>query len=325
MFILRPKRKSMRTARYHEEVTALLNEGRELTTTDFIQACPGMPMPSVYSRIRGLVTSGKLTRTGQGRYLPVHKPAYPYYITPWMREVCSYLEEECVGISFCLCQKGPNILIDAAKSDLQLIEQSLKPNYPKVVFEKDAKALLSQLDGYIIIGPIVTDAPLIIEQGVPVPAIEKELVDLLAQKTESSASVKNLFQRIMEVYPVNKSRLSRYASRRGLTEELSARLASLDNSRISMFSDVQKYLAKTAITKAWVFGSFARGEETPESDLDLLVDYDKDVQISLLDIVRNKLDLETITHREVDLITNGSLKPFAVESANRDKYLIYER
>ena len=315
----------MRTAKYHKEIEALLNEGRELTTEDFVRACPGMPMPSVYSRIRGLVVSGKLTRTGQGRYLPVHKPSYPYPITPWMRDVCSFLEEKCVGINFCLCQKGANLFIDAQKSDLHIIEHSLKQNYSKVVWDKEARALLSHLEGYIVIGPIVTDAPLIIEQGMPVPAIEKELVDLLAKKNESEINVKNYFQRVMEVYPVNKSRLRRYASRRGLTEELSARLASLDNSRISMFSDVQKYLAKTAITKAWVFGSFARGEETPESDLDLLVDYDKDVQISLLDIVRNKLDLETITHREVDLITNGSLKPFAVESANRDKYLIYER
>lgn len=315
----------MRTAKYHKEIEALLNEGRELTTEDFVRACPGMPMPSVYSRIRGLVVSGKLTRTGQGRYLPVHKPSYPYSITPWMRDVCSFLEEKCVGINFCLCQKGANLFIDAQKSDLHIIEHNLKQNYSKVVWEKDAKALLPQLEGYIVIGPIVTDAPFIIERGVPVPAIEKELVDLLAKKNESEINVKNYFQRVMEVYPVNKSKLRRYASRRGLTEELSARLASLDNSRISMFSDVQKYLAKTAITKAWVFGSFARGEETPESDLDLLVDYDKDVQISLLDIVRNKLDLETITHREVDLITNGSLKPFAVESANRDKYLIYER
>ena len=315
----------MRTAKYHKEIEALLNEGRELTTEDFVRACPGMPMPSVYSRIRGLVVSGKLTRTGQGRYLPVHKPSYPYSITPWMRDVCSFLEEKCVGINFCLSQKGANLFIDAVKSDLHIIEHSLKQKYSKVVWERDAKILLSQLEGYIIIGPIVTDSPLFIEQGVPVPAIEKELVDRLAKKNESESNVKNYFQRVMEVYPVNKSRLRRYASRRGLAEELSTCLASLDNSRITMFSDVQKYLAKTAITKAWVFGSFARGEETPESDLDLLVDYDKDVQISLLDIVRNKLDLETITHREVDLITNGSLKPFAVESANRDKYLIYER
>ena len=96
-------------------------------------------------------------------------------------------------------------------------------------------------------------------------------------------------------------------------------------SREELFASVRDYLANSAITKAWVFGSFARGEETPDSDLDLLVEYDSKAHISLLGIVRIKLDLESIIHREVDLVTNGSLKPFAVDSVNRDKYLLYER
>ena len=36
-------------------------------------------------------------------------------------------------------------------------------------------------------------------------------------------------------------------------------------------------------------------------------------------------DLEKLLDRKVDLVTEGSLAPFAVESANRDKILIYER
>jgi hypothetical protein len=35
--------------------------------------------------------------------------------------------------------------------------------------------------------------------------------------------------------------------------------------------------------------------------------------------------LESLIGREVDLVQNGFLKPFAVPSAERDKYLIYER
>ncbi|MBQ2521538.1 MAG: nucleotidyltransferase domain-containing protein [Bacteroidales bacterium] len=92
-----------------------------------------------------------------------------------------------------------------------------------------------------------------------------------------------------------------------------------------MFSLVQDYLAGTQITKAWVFGSFSRGEEKPDSDLDLLIDYDRSSQISLLDLIRYKIDLEKLIHREVDLIEEKSLKPFAVPSAERDKYLIYAR
>ena len=163
------------------------------------------------------------------------------------------------------------------------------------------------------------------ESDVHIPSVEKEMIDYLERNKKTPETVMPFFQKTLEVYPVNTSRLNRYAARRGLSEELSGCIDSLDKTRIELFSQVQRCLAGTAITKAWVFGSFARGEETPESDLDLLVDYDKDAQVSLLDLVRYKLDLEASIHREVDLIPNGSLKPFAVESANRDKYLIYER
>ena len=76
---------------------------------------------------------------------------------------------------------------------------------------------------------------------------------------------------------------------------------------------------------AWLFGSFARGEETEDSDLDILVEYDKNARISLLTISHMMGELEKSTGRRIDLIEDGCLLPFAVESANRDKVLIYER
>ena len=79
------------------------------------------------------------------------------------------------------------------------------------------------------------------------------------------------------------------------------------------------------VEKAWLFGSFSRGEETAESDIDILVRYDKDAKISLLYISHLMGVLEKILHRKVDLVEEGCLLPFAEETANRDKILIYER
>ena len=318
-------RVSMRTSKHHKAIEALLREERVLTTEDFRKSCPGLSKPSVYSRIRSLVTSGRLSRIGQGKYIPVSKPSYPYHITPWMKEVNSYIQNCCIGINFCLCQKKDNLFIEAAKSDLLVLENTLKQKYDNVAREKDARPLLPALKDYIILKPMVSDAPVFNENGVNIPSIEKEIIDSLEEKKEQPETLKAVFQKKMEIYPVNLNRLNRYAARRGLSEELSVFLRSLDYSRMDMFSKVQRFLSGTAITKAWVFGSFAKNEETSESDLDLLVDYDKSAHISLLDLVRYKIDLEQIINREVDLITNGSLKPFAVESANKDKYLIYER
>ena len=85
------------------------------------------------------------------------------------------------------------------------------------------------------------------------------------------------------------------------------------------------YFKTQPVCRAWLFGSFARGEETPDSDVDILVEYDKDARISLLTISHMTGELEKSIGRRVDLIEDGCLMPFAVESADRDKQLIYER
>ena len=88
---------------------------------------------------------------------------------------------------------------------------------------------------------------------------------------------------------------------------------------------IAEYFKTQPILKAWIFGSFARGDQTPTSDVDLLVVYDDEVGVSLLKHASMIVELEKLLQRPVDLIEDGTLLPFAVESANHDKKLIYER
>lgn len=92
-----------------------------------------------------------------------------------------------------------------------------------------------------------------------------------------------------------------------------------------MIPKIQQYLASQPIEKAWLFGSCSRGEETPKSDVDLLVRYQDSDSISLFDISGIMVNLKKIIKRPVDLIEEDCLLPFASKSANRDKILIYER
>jgi predicted nucleotidyltransferase len=96
-------------------------------------------------------------------------------------------------------------------------------------------------------------------------------------------------------------------------------------SQQTMIQLIANYFKTQPVMKAWLFGSFARGEETPDSDIDILVEYDENARISLLTISHMMGDLEKSTGRCVDLIENDCLLPFAVDSANRDKKLVYER
>ena len=88
---------------------------------------------------------------------------------------------------------------------------------------------------------------------------------------------------------------------------------------------ISNYFKTQPVLKAWLFGSYARGEENPWSDMDILVQYDRNQPIGLLKIASIQTDLEDLLGREVDLVEEGTLRPWAVESVNQDKKLIYER
>ena len=88
---------------------------------------------------------------------------------------------------------------------------------------------------------------------------------------------------------------------------------------------IADYFKTQPILKSWIFGSYARGEQTSESDIDILILPDKSQHFSLFTLSEMYEDLKELLNREVDLITDGGLMPFARESADRDKILIYER
>ena len=93
----------------------------------------------------------------------------------------------------------------------------------------------------------------------------------------------------------------------------------------TMIELISNYFKTQPVLKAWLFGSFARGDENYLSDVDLLVEYDKNARVSLLTHAGIICDLERILDRRVDLAKEGTLRPRIAENVNRDKKLIYER
>ena len=73
---------------------------------------------------------------------------------------------------------------------------------------------------------------------------------------------------------------------------------------------IANYFKTQPVLKAWFFGSCSQGEQTK----------DKDVMFFVM-----LSDLEELLGRKVDLVSEGTLLPFAKESAEKDKILIYER
>lgn len=94
----------------------------------------------------------------------------------------------------------------------------------------------------------------------------------------------------------------------------------------SFVESIQAYFKTQPISRAWLFGSYSRGEERDDSDIDLIVQYDRTKhRVGLFTIVGIQQHLQQLLGRKIDLVEEGTLMPFAVDSANKDKILIYER
>lgn len=92
-----------------------------------------------------------------------------------------------------------------------------------------------------------------------------------------------------------------------------------------MTQKMADYFKTQPVVRAWLFGSFARGEETPESDVDVLVEFDRTQPVGLFLYAKMHLDMEDMLGRKVDLVGDGMLRPAVALTANRDKRLFYER
>ena len=84
---------------------------------------------------------------------------------------------------------------------------------------------------------------------------------------------------------------------------------------------LNKMCKENSISYLALFGSYARGEETFESDVDLLIDYSDSK--SYFDHVRIERRLEELFNRNVDLVTRRSLHPYIKDYVYNDLKTLY--
>jgi predicted nucleotidyltransferase len=92
-----------------------------------------------------------------------------------------------------------------------------------------------------------------------------------------------------------------------------------------LVNKLQTFFPEYPIEKAWIFGSYARGEETRKSDMDILVRFVKDAHVSLFDYIRIMNRLQDFLNKKIDLVEEGQICSWAQESVEQDKILVYER
>lgn len=312
-----------------EQMLALMETRGEVAAAEFRALMPDVPEQTVFSRIHSLERAGLLYRSGRGRYSLGSKPVYKETIYPKMKELNTLLVAKFVGATLCVSSMdNSNILVETDKSDVDKMTLFLRGCHPGVYGFREAVRNRESLEDSIIVKPIITDSPVIVTEGLTVPSLEKKLVDLVADRDFFHLDEKALhreFQRAFEVYPINRNRLLRYAGRRNVSAVIQSQISALDKERLDIVSKIQLALAGQPVLRAWLFGSWSRMEERRDSDIDILVDFDKSAGVSLLDHIGYQQDLESRLNRPVDYVTNGTLFPSVAKNVEADKYIIYER
>jgi uncharacterized protein len=87
---------------------------------------------------------------------------------------------------------------------------------------------------------------------------------------------------------------------------------------------IQNYFKAQPVLKAYLFGSYVRGEATSESDIDILVDLDYSEAIGW-EFIQMQIDLQNLLLKKVDLVSARGLSKYIQPIIDTEKQLIYDR
>lgn len=87
---------------------------------------------------------------------------------------------------------------------------------------------------------------------------------------------------------------------------------------------IRAYFQDKPVLKAYLFGSYARGEANRKSDVDILVELDYTQKTGLI-FFGMQVELEELLRKKVDLLTTDGISPYIRPYIEADKTMIYER
>lgn len=82
--------------------------------------------------------------------------------------------------------------------------------------------------------------------------------------------------------------------------------------------------SQNIVSRAWLFGSYARGENTPLSDIDIMIDVPAEQKFTLFDIAEVQEQLQKLLNLKVDVVMLGGLHSGIRERIKNEMLLIYE-
>ena len=200
----------------------------------------GFSEPSVNWTLRKLTAEGKLFRTSRGVYSVMGRQTFKNEPDDTLISVAKLIYDRYPTIKSCF-YKGTilspllhhlayNTLtyIEVPRELTEILFHQLQGAGERVWLRPSREVMRNYIDFSrpgIIIKPLISGSPLTFDSGIPMPTLEKLLVDTLCDEDFSylqGGEWQYILENAFSLFSVNKSRLLRYAGRRGKLTEISA-------------------------------------------------------------------------------------------------------
>ena len=97
-------------------------------------------------------------------------------------------------------------------------------------------------------------------------------------------------------------------------------------SRLEIIKRIKEYfIHEKCVSKAWLFGSFARKEDDYKSDIDVMIQVDSSRRFSLFNLAEIQYQLEKRIPYKIDVVMKDGIKPEIMERIKPDLKLIHEK
>jgi len=191
--------------------------------------------PTINWRIYKLIRLDVLQRVGKGCYQLGKSNIFVPPINNKMKKIETFLQKNFPFVKYCQWDLSRmnsflhhlinfNIFfVDVEKDVVNSVYYALKEKFVKVMAVQNLYDGLSEFNNYIIVRPLITEAPIQKTGKNYTATLEKMLVDLAVDKEFipfQGSEIYNIFESAMEQYTINQNTLLRYAARKNKKEEI---------------------------------------------------------------------------------------------------------
>jgi hypothetical protein len=118
------------------------------------------------------------------------------------------------------------LIVEVEKEAVGPVFHKLTETFPNVFINPSLhifETYISEKESSIIVKPLITESPIVDQDEIKLPSLEKMLVDLIcddAVYSAQSSEISNIFNSAMEIYVLNLNKLKRYARRRNKVQRI---------------------------------------------------------------------------------------------------------